>query len=271
MYGTLTSPILVETDTGNGVLKLPAGCGGTDSLICEFVGASLARWIGVQTPDFALIRTDSSFVEMMRGLDESLAEEADGFISRYEEPLRFTPQSIQYVKNKDMFTRLVLFDTWIRNEDRYFKKTGKSSSRNTENILLVKNGQHKDSYTITAIDHAEAFREFQPKFEPEKHFGERAINDPAVFGRFPEFDPYLDWKVACRVVGRLMQVNEFEVQELFSRIPRSWALDEEIKKAFISFIVNRAAFVAENLPKKLFPDKIPLFKQTQENHDSQKR
>jgi len=272
VYPTLTSPILVETDAGNGVLKLPAGCGGTAPLICEFVGTSLARWIGVQTPDFALIRTDSNFVEMMRSRDEFLAEEADGFISRHEEPVfRFTPQSIQDVKNKDMLTRLVLLDTWIRNEDRYFNKTGNLPSRNTENVLLVKNGQHKKTYTVKAFDHAESFREFQPRFEPEKHFGKQAVNDPAVFGLFPEFDPYLDWKVVCQVASRLIQVNEFEVQEIFSRIPRSWILDKETKKAFIAFIVNRATFVAEHLPKKLFPNKIPLLKQTQESHDFQKQ
>ena len=84
VYPTSTRPILVETDAGLGVLKLPAGCGGTERLICEFVGSSLAKCLDVSMPNFALFRTDSNFVEMMCGLDESLAEKADGFISQYE-------------------------------------------------------------------------------------------------------------------------------------------------------------------------------------------
>ena len=259
VYGSSTSPILVDTDAGKGVLKLPAGCGGTERLVCEFVGSSLARWIDVPIPDFALIRVDADFVTMMCGIDEDLAEEADGFISKYEKAFPLTPSSLQDVKNKDVFTRLVFLDTWIRNEDRYFKRTGKSSSRNTDNVFLVENGQTKKPYNVKAIDHSEAFRDLSPEFEPGKHFGERAIRAPAVFGRFPEFDPHLDKDVAYQVADRLARIEVSEVQALFDWIPRSWKLNAKTRKAFVSFIVKRAAFVAETLPPKLFPTKSTLF------------
>jgi hypothetical protein len=261
-YQTSTLPILVKTDAGNGVLKIPAGCGGTDRLICEFVGSSLARWLGVPTPNFALIRTDSNFVEMMQEINAPLAEEADGFISQYEKLLRFELHIIPHVKNKDIFTQLVFLDTWIRNEDRYFKKTGKLSSRKFGNIALIEERQFSRSYIIKAIDHSEAFRYHSGRLDIVKHFGKQAINDPHVFGLFPEFKQYRNWEVACQLTNRLMQIKESDVQNIFNQIPKSWVLDDKTKKAFIAFIVKRAAFVAENLTKNLFPGKMKLFQQT---------
>ena len=258
VYGTSTSPIRVKTNASYGVLKLPSGCGCTDRLICEYVGSSLAICLDVQVPEFALIRTDARFVEMMRSRDETLAEEADGFISRYEEPLRYTPKSVEDIKNKDFFTKIIFLDTWIRNKDRYATKTGERSTRNTENIFLVENGQTKLPYTAKAIDHSEAFRLYDFAFNPE-HFGEQAIYDSTVFGRFPEFDTHLDWEVACQLVDRLLHVDVSVIQSIFEQIPKSWNLSVKTKKVFISFIIKRAAFVAETLVKKLFPGKITLF------------
>jgi hypothetical protein len=259
VYGTSTSPIRVNTDASKAVLKLPSGCGSTDRLICEFVGTSLARWLDVPTPDFALIRTDALFVELMRGRDESLAKKEDGFLSRYEIPWRVTPQSMREIENKDFFTKVIFLDTWIRNRDRYSTKTGESSSRNTDNLFIIENGQSKYPYTAKAIDHSEAFRNYDVTFEPKKHFGDNAINDPKIYGNFPEFMQYLDRDVADQTADRLRQVAVSTIQEIFKSIPKSWKLGTKTATAFVSFIVQRAAFVADTLVKKLFPIKIALF------------
>ncbi len=260
VFETGTFPILVETDAGMGVLKLPSRCiGGPVCLISEFVGSCLASLLEVPVPDFALIRADRDFVEMMRPFDESFDGEEVGFISQFEAAAPFTPQLIQDVKNRDCFTKIVFLDTWIRNEDRYFKKTGESSSRNTNNVLLVVNGQAKEPYTLKAIDHSEAFRSYLPSFKMEDHFGQQAIDDPKIYGQFPEFTPLLDKEVAGRVSERLASINKTEIQAIFGRIPKSWKLTASAKKAFITFVVKRAAFVAGTLVGKLFPEKITLF------------
>lgn len=259
VFGTVTSPIYVQTNAGAGVLKLPIGCGSTDKLVCEFVGSSLAKWLGVQTPDFALIRTDRNFVEMMLGHDEDLAEVAYGFISRYEHSFPFTPQSIDDIQNKDFFTRIIFLDTWIRNPDRYCCRTGKSFSRNADNLFLVDDGRTKEPYTIKAIDHAEAFRDFSPTFELDEHFGNNVIDDETIYGNFPEFQSHLDWDVACQVADRLSRIETSEIRDLFKCLPKTWILDAKIKKAFISFIVKRADFLSTTLVKKLFPTQKTLF------------
>ena len=259
MYGTRTSPVLVETNVGKAVLKLPAGCGSPDRLICEFIGTSLAKWLGVPTPDFALFRTGHDYVTLMQGIDEDLAKEEDGFISRYEKTFPFTPLSVQDIKNKGVLTKLVFLDTWIRNKDRYYKNTDESSTRNTTNIFLVENGQAKEPYFLKVIDHTEAFIGDSLGLELENHFGPAAICDPAIFGRFPEFDHYIDRNTAYRVADRLSGIKSPTVRAIFNRIPESWPLDAQLKKKFISFIVKRAAFVATTLPQVLFPNRTTLF------------
>jgi hypothetical protein len=123
---------------------------------------------------------------------------------------------------------------------------------------LVENGQNKFPYTIKAIDHSEAFRDYSPVFDIVEHFGEHAINDPTIFGYFPEFSSHLDRVVANQVSDQLAGVNVSEIQTIFNRIPKSWKLETKTGEAFISFIVKRAVFIANTLTKMLFPKQSSL-------------
>lgn len=256
VLGTSTSPVHVETDAGEAILKLPSGCGGPDRLICEFVGTSLARLLDIPTPDFILFRTDPDFVELMLGHDTSMAEEADCFLSRYENGRQMIPGAVKEIRNKEVLTQLVFLDTWIRNEDRYFKKTDQSSSRNASNVFLVENGQKKEPYDIKAIDHSEAFKCYDHSLEPEKHFGKQAIEDPRVLGCFSEFVEFLDPNEAYGISCKLSSIGKKDVENILNRIPESWGMADATKDAFCGFILQRAAFVATRLPKKLFPENI---------------
>lgn len=257
VLGTSTSPVHVETDEGEAILKLPSGCGGPDRLICEFVGTSLARLLDIPTPDFILFRTDPDFVELMLGHDKSMAEEADCFLSRFEHGVRpMLPGVVKEIRNKEVLTQLVFLDTWIRNEDRYFKKTDQSSSRHASNVFLVENGQKKEPYDIKAIDHSEAFKCYDHSLEPEKHFGTPAIEDPKVFGCFPEFVDFLDPNEAYEISRKLCSIGKKDVESILNRIPEPWGMPQTTKDAFCSFIIQRAASVATYLPKKLFPGNI---------------
>lgn len=256
IYGTSTSPIRVDTNVGKGILKIPSGCGGTDRLISEFIGSCLAKWLGIEMPNFTLIRTGSDFVKIMQVLDGTRAERADGFISQYEKAFSLTPQSIDDVENTDIFTKLVFLDTWTRNPDRFLKQTDGSA----HNILLVENGQKRKPYTAKAIDYSEAFRVYDEVFDMKNHFGTQAINDDRIFGQLAMFNQYLDPNVAEQVATQLANVNQDEIQLFMGEIPKSWNLNAKMKKAFVSFIVKRANFVAHTLINKLCLNKSLFFR-----------
>jgi hypothetical protein len=189
---------------------------------------------------------------MMSIINAPLAEQADGFISQYEQSFPLTPLSVKEVENKDIFTRLVFLDTWIRNADRFLKK----SDGSVNNIVLVENGQKRKPYTAKSIDYSEAFRDYSEKFDLKNHFGEQAINDPKVFGRLSFFDRHLDPHVAYEVAEQLRKVKADEIQAFLDEMPKSWDMKAKAKKAFVSFIVKRADIVSQTLVNKLFPNRI---------------
>ncbi len=99
VFGTSTSPVLLETDAGKGVLKLPSQCWNLDQVLCEYVGSGLARVIGVPTPDFALIHTDQDFVDLMEVLKFPCQSDEDGFISRFETVFSYDKYSAVHIRN----------------------------------------------------------------------------------------------------------------------------------------------------------------------------
>jgi hypothetical protein len=259
ILGTSTSPVIVTTNQGKGILKLPTENGTADHLVCEFVGTSLARLLDIPTPDFKIFRTDMDFVEMMVGKGESsLAQVTDGFLSRFETAFPLIPGSVKDIENKDVLTKLVFLDTWIRNEDRYFRKTNEASSRNAENIFLVKNNLTPKTYIVKAIDHSEAFKNYSPTFEPDKHFSQEAIEDNKIFGLFPEFREFLDINVSYNISKRLPEIKRKEVKAILNQIPKSWNLDKETKESLLNFIIKRAKFISKTLASKLFSSTLKI-------------
>ncbi len=156
-------------------------------------------------------------------------------------------------------TRLIYLDTWIRNEDRYFTKTGEAVDPNRGNLLLRENGRKDRPYDLIAIDHSEAFKNMALRLDPVEHFGEQAVNDPKVFGQFPEFDLFLDRDTAEQISEQLANIDEEGIQSIFEKVPVSWNLDTVTKQDFMSFIVSRTHFVAATLSAKLFSKRPSLF------------
>ena len=81
-------------------------------------------------------------------------------------------------------SRLVMFDTWIRNADRWPPEDGIMAEPNFENLFFTPNGQ---KFEIIALDHSHCFVEIALDDEladPVVAFDER------VYGLFPSFTAY---------------------------------------------------------------------------------
>jgi hypothetical protein len=151
---TSTKPIMVETDDGLALVKYIGNPQGVHTLVAEYVAASLARLVGLPIPDFAIVYCPE--IEIERYGIVTVAGPA--FASRWvSEAASFSPSSslLENLRDKDIITILVAFDTWIRNFDRYFD-AGQNANSNLDNLLFVPDLRKS---ALVVIDHTHAFVE----------------------------------------------------------------------------------------------------------------
>jgi hypothetical protein len=130
---TSTRVAKVSTDCGIGFLKGMGNPAGLDSLACELVGSELARWFYLVTPAFAMLRADGLDIPIEGGgsvqtgpafisqeIRGSTGDGGDAFISQ--------------LQNQDDIAKLIVFDTWIRNGDRFLQMSKSKTQYQTEII-----------------------------------------------------------------------------------------------------------------------------------------
>jgi hypothetical protein len=107
----------VATDVGNGFLKGIGNPAGNDSLATELVAGELAAWFGVRTPPFAIIPVVDIEIPMI-GVGHM--QNGPAFISREIEGSTAAGGDVflKRLVNPDDVSKLIVFDTWIRNPDR---------------------------------------------------------------------------------------------------------------------------------------------------------
>jgi hypothetical protein len=238
--------MVVETDAGTGYLKAMGNPGGDHVLACEWVGTQLARWLGLKTLDFSLIQvTEADELPFFRG---GFASVGPAFITRKERGVAWggRVRQLKQLVNPEDISRLVVFDTWTRNWDRY-SPDGRRINR--DNVFLKQEGQGK--FLLMAIDHTHCFtwgRELTRRLANIDF-----VKDPQVYGLFPEFRPLLERKTVKGAARRLGGLQRAQVWEMMETIPRPWGVDHATRAAFADLVVGRAACLADTIEVKLFP------------------
>jgi hypothetical protein len=119
--------------------------------------------------------------------------------------------------NPQDISRLVVFDTWTRNQDRYFPRPNGPPRMNLGNVFLSEDAP-KGLLLLRAIDHTHAFTNGREIIA--SHLAVDAIQDRTVFGCFPEFRPFLDEVVVRWAAGDLLRIDRETVDELVDAIPQ---------------------------------------------------
>jgi hypothetical protein len=138
-FPTSACTALVETDAGMGYLKPMGGPEGPHTLACELVATRLAKWFGLSTLDFAVIPVaPEDEIPFHKG---GKAEVGPAFITRAEsgEPWSGAPNQLSRLINSQDVSRLVVFDTWTLNCDRYSLPSGDRVGKpriNRNNVFL---------------------------------------------------------------------------------------------------------------------------------------
>ena len=248
---TSTKPIFASTDAGNSVVKYLGNRSGATALLCELIGSELANAVGLTTPDFAVARLPKIDLP-----DPSLTMEAGpAFFSRWEEAVRLEPDSelLASLRQLDQLSLLVVFDTWIRNSDRYCTQDDFGFGvENYDNVLL---SPDKRKVRMLVIDHSHALVEAD--FESE--IGAAWIAEERVYGLFPEFVPHLTPQRVRKALSAVCRVDEALALRVCRSAPSEWGMTEGLAVRLARCIVERGARLAGWLPQKLFnQQEMPL-------------
>jgi hypothetical protein len=236
----------IATDAGPAYLKAMGNPQGPHQLACEYVGTQLAEWFGLPTFDYALMNIDAS-VDEIPLRDGLYAASGPAFVTRAANghPWGGSKDELDSVVNLDAVSRLVIFDTWTLNCDRYPPDlTGRKV--NYDNVFLEKVGERgKKEFQLLAIDQGCCFsggRDLSPKIASIDR-----IQDSQLYGLFPAFAERVREDHARDAVARLGKLQGEAVRKIVESVPNEWDVNAKTQDALRTLICQRAAYVAEHV------------------------
>jgi hypothetical protein len=247
---TSAGTMLVRTDAGDGYLKAMGNPAGEHALACELVGTQLAAWFGLPVFEFAIVPvTAADELPFAKG---GLADQGPAFITRAEagEPWGGRVRELKRLTNPEDISRLVVFDTWTLNCDRHAPSNSRKPNRN--NVFLSEEAPEGE-LLLRAMDHTHCFDSRPELTRRIAHINR--IQDPNLYGLFPEFREFLDQDVVGRCADRLRQVDHDMLVTIIQTIPSEWDVDRSAKEALVSLLLGRASHVASCIIEKLWPQK----------------
>lgn len=223
---------------------------GPHVLACDYVGTKLALWFGLPTADCAILVVTSDD-EIPLGGGRRAAPGA-AFVSRWLPGNWWggSRDELEGIENPEAIARLVAFDTWTLNCDRYPPDTS-TRRPNRDNVLLCLSEAQAGERRLVAIDHTHCFtcgRDLTPSLA-----NIAAVKDPRTYGLFPEFREWITMSGMQDAADRLRQVSREEVRALVDEIPDEWEVPGRTRCALVELICRRAAFVAGRLVDSLLP------------------
>lgn len=245
---TSTGPAEIETDAGRAMLKALGNKEGPHVLACEWVGTSLAAWFGLPTFDMVLLRIEPED-EIPLGHGRS-AQPGTAIAFRWERGHTWgaKPVSLQRIDNPADISRLVVFDTWVRNCDRH-PPNPETRRPNRDNVFFSEEGAAPGRFILKAIDHTHCLTCGRPldKRVARIHW----VKDAGLYGLFPEFVPLLDRARVKSAAARLRELDGGWVRKLLASLPTDWEISKETREAVAELVCQRAVFVADTIVDKL--------------------
>ncbi|MGP0064027.1 MAG: hypothetical protein ACLQGP_10575 [Isosphaeraceae bacterium] len=158
---------------------------------------------------------------------------------------------MEQLVNPEDITRLVVFDSWTRNCDRYAPE-GRRVNRN--NVYLSESAP-PDNLLLVAMDHSHCFTCGRPLTVKLAHID--SVQDEGIYGLFPQFHPWLDGRVVRQTIDKLRSFTKKDAETVTRDIPREWEMDVATTDALNQFLVSGAAYLAATIMIKLCPSDEP--------------
>lgn len=242
-YDTSTGATRFKTDATFAYVKAMGNRQGPHALACELVGSSLARWFGLNVPDFAVIDLPSdSCYDLPRG---ARTQAGPAFLSRHVDGRTWggSVEELRSLVNPDDITRLVVFDTWVRNCDRHPPDPA-TRRPNYANVYLAETDRPTRS-RLFAIDHTHCF-------DSGRDLSDRLaridlLRDEGTYGLFPQFRSLLDVSSLAWSSTMLRSLDRATVERIVASVPEQWEVSQSARDALVEMIVGRAAYVAARI------------------------
>lgn len=238
-YDTSMGTTKFKSDASLAFIKVMGNRHGPHGLASELVGSSLAKWFGLTVPDFTIFRlpADACF-DLPRG---NRAQPGPAFLSRHVPGHTWggSAEELQELENPTDVTRLVVFDTWLRNCDRY--PPDPAVRRPNYNNVYLADAVNPGSSRLIAIDHTHCFdcgRDLTVRLADIDK-----TRDERTYGLFPAFVSLLNraeltW---CKVM--LESLTRETVVEILASVPREWEVSPDVSAAWCDQILQRADFI----------------------------
>lgn len=249
----------VVTDAGVAYLKGLGNRQGPHPLACELVATKLAAWFGLPTFLHALIEIDADVDEIpfQRG-GNVVSGPAFVTSAAIGHPWGGSEEELAELVNPQDVGKLVVFDTWVSNCDR-FPPDLTTRRPNYDNVFLDDlTGDDAGKTRLIAMDHTHCFTCGRDLDDSLTHIGR--VKDDRLYGLFPAFKPLVHQQDVEAAIDRLGQVTLDVVRPIVDVIPTEWEVDAGARDKLVDLIVQRAAFVAdtvlETVGKQCWPNRL---------------
>ncbi|MCF7961514.1 MAG: hypothetical protein K9M08_12285 [Pirellula sp.] len=239
--------LIVRTDAGLAYLKALGNPDGPHALAKDLLGTHLAAMLGLPTFDYAVIEiTELDELQFFKGGN---AEPGPAFVTRGEEGSVWgnDKRLLEKIDNPDAISGLVVVDTWLRNTDRHYLPKGRV---NWDNVFFSKESSEGGKLSLRVMDFSHAIQ-----YGGELTSGVRSIaniRDEDVFGLFPEFRKKLSRDAIRHYASILGGVSRSQIEDAVGLVPHQWHLGAPVRLALVSYLLQRASFVAETIESRLF-------------------
>ncbi len=252
--------VVVETDQGQGYLKAAHAGGHPHDLVCELVGTELARFLGIATFDYAIIRVPEPAPFRLHGNPK--IHPGYGYITRSSPGDQWSGQlsELRRVGNVSDFGRMVALDTWTLNCDRYRPPAaGRAARVNYGNVYLARQEQPSRKLNLLAIDHGHCFKcdyDLTPGYLASR------VIDRELFGLFPEYMRLARKDDALAAADQAASLQESELSAILDLVPKDWHFSASSRDALSGMILQRAkslrSIVEESFPESDHFDGEPV-------------
>ncbi len=237
---------VIETDAGRAYLKAINNPQGLHVLACDWVGTTLARRFGLKTFDIAILELAED--DEIPLDDKTTADPGPAFVTRAEDghPMGGAA-SLEQIENVEDIARLIVFDTWVRNCERYAPGMGKDGKprMNADNLFLSAHGALDGTLILKAIDHGHILTCGKPL--TPKLASIETIKDERLYGCFPFFRRAVTVEQICRCAMELKENCSRLCAGLLNDLPDAWEVSGAIKQAIDRLLLERAVFLADNI------------------------
>jgi hypothetical protein len=235
----------VQTDAGPAYIKALGNAEGPHALACEWVATNLARQLGLRTFDFALLDlVEGDEVPLGHGRQ---AQPGPAFATRAErgEPWSGRPSELEAITNKGHLSRQIVFDSWVRNRDRYVP----GRRCHVDNVFLSSATTRGVARELVTMDHTHCLSDNQQLTPRLATLA--MVRDETVYGAFPAFGAFWSVEEVKAIQGCLAVIDVERLRALAASIPRQWDVDGETRAALVRFLTDRAVWLAQR-PSAVF-------------------